>query len=134
MRHLAVWVLLALAVGGPLVGQGQGQEQAKERGPKLAQGSCAEDAKKLCPGVERGQGRMRACLKQHEGELSEACKQQITVARTRSGACAGDIERLCSQIEPGKGAIRACLSEHLDELSPECKAQVGSRGGKRRRR
>jgi phage host-nuclease inhibitor protein Gam len=36
--------------------------------------ACKSDAEKLCQGIEPGGGRIRACLKSHEAELSEACK------------------------------------------------------------
>jgi hypothetical protein len=119
---IAFWMWLALVVAGPVTVLAQGP------------GACAEDVQKFCKDVQRGQGRVRACLKQHENELSDACKRQISAARTRSGACAADIQKFCRDIEPGRGAIRACLSAHLEELTPECKAQVSRRGGARRRR
>jgi len=39
-----------------------------------AKGPCAEDVKKLCSDVEKGEGRVIKCLKEHEAQLSEACK------------------------------------------------------------
>jgi hypothetical protein len=35
---------------------------------------CRQDAERLCPGVKPGGGRIRACLKEHQAELSDACK------------------------------------------------------------
>lgn len=37
--------------------------------------ACAEDAKKLCAGVQPGGGRIVACLKEHKDSLSDRCKQ-----------------------------------------------------------
>jgi hypothetical protein len=36
--------------------------------------ACKPDAEKFCAGVSAGGGRVMQCLKQHESELSEACK------------------------------------------------------------
>src|ERR1700722_18483249 len=37
--------------------------------------ACADDAQKLCAGVQTGGGRIIACLKQHKDSLSAKCKQ-----------------------------------------------------------
>jgi len=37
--------------------------------------SCAQDAQKLCAGVQPGGGRIVACLKEHKDSLSDRCKQ-----------------------------------------------------------
>lgn len=36
---------------------------------------CAEDAARLCKGVEPGEGRVAKCMKEYEKELSRACKK-----------------------------------------------------------
>lgn len=36
--------------------------------------ACQADAGKFCKGIPPGQGRIAACLKSHEAELSEACR------------------------------------------------------------
>lgn len=38
---------------------------------------CAEDVKKLCPGVKAGEGRIAQCLKAHAIELSQTCSEMI---------------------------------------------------------
>jgi hypothetical protein len=40
---------------------------------------CADDAQKLCAGVQPGGGRIVACLKQHKDSLSDRCKQAAGV-------------------------------------------------------
>ncbi len=52
------------------VGQAGGQ-------PSLAdlRAACADDAQKLCAGVQPGGGRVVACLKEHKDALSDRCKQ-----------------------------------------------------------
>jgi len=44
-------------------------------------GPCAVDAAKFCKDVKPGEGRVKACLKEHEKELSEACRDR----QARSG-------------------------------------------------
>jgi len=48
---------------------------------QAAQHPCLDDAKKLCPGVEPGQGRVAACLKENKAQLSQACKSRIAEFR-----------------------------------------------------
>ena len=42
--------------------------------------ACADDAKKLCAGVQPGGGRIVACLKEHKDSLSDGCKQAAGLA------------------------------------------------------
>src|ERR1019366_10714037 len=45
--------------------------------PSLAaiRAACADDAQKLCAGVQPGGGRIVACLREHKDSLSDRCKQ-----------------------------------------------------------
>ena len=36
-------------------------------------GACRADVQKLCKGIHPGEGRIAACLKQHESEISPGC-------------------------------------------------------------
>ena len=36
--------------------------------------ACAADIQKFCAGIERGKGARRACLDQHQNELSPTCQ------------------------------------------------------------
>ena len=94
--------------------------EAKEEGKELA-AACKPDAEKLCPGVQPGQGRVADCLKQHQDQLSGACREKIAEAQRRH-PCMKDAERLCKGVQPGEGRIMQCLHEHEAELSAECKA------------
>lgn len=38
---------------------------------------CKADEAKLCANVQRGGGRIAACMKEHKDELSDACKQNL---------------------------------------------------------
>lgn len=44
---------------------------------KGAKDACKEDAQKLCKNIQPGGGRIVQCLKQHESELSHACKEKM---------------------------------------------------------
>src|SRR6266850_178136 len=73
---------------------------------QAAQHPCLDDAKKLCPGVEPGQGRVAACLKEHKAQLSQACESHA--------------QKLCPGMKPG-AERRQCMQQHKDEVSPECR-------------
>ena len=59
-----------------LAGLAVGHAQAAE--PRGANKACAQDYQQLCKSVQPGGGRIVACLKQHEAELSAPCKTQIS--------------------------------------------------------
>ncbi len=46
--------------------------------------SCKDDAAKFCMDIEPGKGRILRCLKQHQGELSTACNEQLMFPHTRN--------------------------------------------------
>ena len=41
---------------------------------------CADDIKKLCAGIQPGEGRIKACIKSHMAELSDPCKDAMSRA------------------------------------------------------
>jgi hypothetical protein len=94
--------------------------------PGRARGAtpCAADIEKFCAKVPVGSGRIQACLKEHEKELSPDCasrhenleKEMGTLAAT----CRYDISRFCWDVSPGRGRIARCLEQHRSDLSPEC--------------
>jgi len=43
--------------------------------------ACAADAKRVCPAMELGEGRILACLQGHEQDLSDACYQTLPKGR-----------------------------------------------------
>jgi len=110
---LAFAVALAVSLGVP--------------GPAPAQSHpCADDIAKFCSGVQRGSGRIRRCLRDHEGDLSAACQTKLqakmAVLADRHRACGSDAATLCSGIKPGGGRVRRCLHQHAGQLSSECAA------------
>ncbi len=46
-------------------------------GVARAQDACKADVEKLCAGIPQGGGRIAACLKANEAQVSPACKQQV---------------------------------------------------------
>ncbi len=50
--------------------------------------ACAEDAQRLCAGVQPGGGRIVACLKEHKDSLSDRCKQAAGLAANPSSGSA----------------------------------------------
>ncbi len=89
-------------------------------------GACREDVDKFCKGIKPGGGRIWACLKSHEAELSQACTDQIAAATKKmkdfTKACRPDAQKFCKGVRPGKGRIISCLKSHESELSDSCKA------------
>ena len=50
--------------------------------------ACAQDVQKLCANVPSGGGRILACLKQHQDQVSDGCKQAVakTMGQANGGA------------------------------------------------
>ena len=55
-------------------------DQPSSTGPRAA---CKADVEKLCSGVHPGGGRIVACLKQNEAQISATCKDAIAKERGR---------------------------------------------------
>jgi hypothetical protein len=50
----------------------------------IAKGECAADKEKFCKSVDEKHGDIRACMTQHESELSEACKAKREEAKEKA--------------------------------------------------
>lgn len=98
--------------------------------PALAEGTdpCAADVQKFCSDIQPGNGRIVACLKAHENDLSGACKQQGEALKQKvqsfMAACQEDSDKYCKDVQPGAGRKIQCLKDNVASLSPDCKAQV----------
>lgn len=57
-------------------GHGKGPEGRGPGGHPMRK-ACAEDVKKLCPGIKAGEGRIVQCLKEHAQELSQTCSEMM---------------------------------------------------------
>jgi len=107
----------------------------RRRAPR--QSACTADIEKFCGGVERGQGRYRECLRQHESELSPACKEHVQGRGANRGAgrsrwqasCSAELDKFCKDVQAGQGRVRQCLVDHEAELGESCKAAIQARVG-----
>lgn len=82
--------------------------------------ACRADARKLCPGMRPGDGRIAACLHENEGQLSSACQAQLG----KVDSCSAEMKRLCAGA-PGESEKRQCAKDKRTELSAGCRAAAG---------
>jgi hypothetical protein len=118
-RLAVVSVLLMAPVGA--MAQGSAVRQA-----------CGAELQQHCAGIEPGEGRLRACVKENFAAFSEPCKQAMLSSVAVVKACKADVQRTCPDIQPGGGRIQACMKDHFAEYSDPCKqaivtAKFGSR-------
>ena len=74
--------------------------------------------------VEKGEGRIHRCLKDHKAELSTDCQTKMEKSEQRRAACKDDAVKFCKDVPRGKGQMKACMKQHEAELSPACKALI----------
>lgn len=114
MKRTARFVLLVpLLVPAAALAQGAAVRQ-----------SCGAEIQQYCAGVEPGDGRLRACVKEHFAAFSEPCKQALLSSVAVVKACKADVQRTCPDVEPGGGRIQACMKEHFAEYSERCKQAI----------
>jgi hypothetical protein len=82
---------------------------------------CASDIKKLCAGIQPGEGRIKGCIKSHLTDLSPTCEDRVLTVAVTGKLCKSDVTNLCAGIVPGAGGIRACIKSHMAEVSDACK-------------
>ena len=89
---------------------------------------CAADIEKFCAKVPIGGGRIQACLKEHEKELSPECAARHENLEKEMGRlvaiCRYDISRFCWAVSPGHGRVARCLERHRSDLSSVCNDQL----------
>ena len=92
---------------------------------RLAVGHCAADLRRLCPGVQPGNNRLRACMREHIRDVSFPClvtlAQFAEVRRTLSEECNAHIRQQCANVERGEGRLGACLRSAVASVSDTCK-------------
>lgn len=75
MVKLASTIAATLALTASVaLAQGQGPH-AQEA--KAILGACKQDIERYCSQVPPGEGRIKACMKQHLPQLSEPCKEAL---------------------------------------------------------
>lgn len=83
--------------------------------------ACGAEREKFCASVKPGGGRVVACLKQHQAELSPACQS----AMGAMADCGKELKQLCGSTD--REAVRDCAKAHADELSESCRALAPKR-------
>ncbi|HMD06554.1 MAG TPA: cysteine rich repeat-containing protein [Candidatus Acidoferrum sp.] len=80
-------LLLSLTVASVSPARAAQSAQAGDQQSLAAiRAACAEDAQKLCAGVQPGGGRIVACLKEHKDSLSDGCRKAAGLATNPSGS------------------------------------------------
>lgn len=91
-------------------------------------GACRSDYEKFCRDTKPGKGRIAACLRSHEHELSQQCKNHIEKSKEKSPefrkACRSDAEKFCKGARTGNGRIISCLKSNSSLLSEQCRSFV----------
>jgi len=85
--------------------------------PLDAGNPCGGDIKKLCAGIQPGEGRITACIKSHLTDLSESCEARVLGVGVTGKLCKADFTKLCAGVAPGTAGIRACIKSHMAEVS-----------------
>ena len=73
MRYQAI----VAAVTAVLLSTGVLAEEHAGKGKGSGHGPCREDVEKFCKDVEKGEGRIIKCMREHKDQLSEGCKQKM---------------------------------------------------------
>jgi hypothetical protein len=89
---------------------------------------CKADAEKFCKDVKPGEGRIIACLKEHQADLSADCKENGLKRRNEEASsnepCKADMEKFCKDAKAANGGKMQCMKEHEKDLSEACKARM----------
>jgi len=109
VASLGVACMLLLAPAGAMAQQGAARQ------------ACGADIKQMCAEVERGDGRLKACVKEHFGQLTASCQTALISNVTITKACKADAQQKCGGIQPGGGRIQTCMKDHFTELTESCK-------------
>lgn len=48
---------------------------------RMLRQACADDVRKLCPGIAPGGGRLKKCLEEKSEQVSEACSRALAARR-----------------------------------------------------
>jgi Cysteine rich repeat len=86
VSFLFVATTLYVAFGSELL---YAQSPSAQTAANDVRAACAPDVQKLCANVPAGGGRMIACLKQHQDQVSDGCKQAVAKAMGQSNGGPG---------------------------------------------
>jgi hypothetical protein len=85
---------------------------------------CAIDIKAYCTDIQPGEGRVAACIKEHIGDFSAACKARLITAIVTTRECAADVKGQCTGPGHTSKDVTACLREVLPNLGNLCKTAI----------
>ena len=89
---------------------------------------CTDEIEKFCKDVKPGGGHLLQCLREHDSQLSDACRNKVEttlrLVEEAKQACGNDLKKFCADVAPGGGRLLKCLKQHLKEISPECREKV----------
>jgi hypothetical protein len=105
---LAASLLALLPLGGAAAQQGSARQ------------ACGADFNQVCAGIQPGDGRISACVREHFTQLSAACRNALISSVTITKACRADYQLKCAGIEPGGGRSQGCMKDHFAELDERC--------------
>jgi hypothetical protein len=90
--------------------------------------ACRADVERLCAGISPGGGRISACLKANEAQVSPGCRAELaSVARKVKevgAACEDDVRSFCADVKPGQWAVLRCLADNKFSLAPACQEVI----------
>lgn len=86
MKLHALFLALALSLAGTAMAAEAPAAPAAGNGPVAE--ACMDDIKKLCSGVQPGEGRIAACLKDKRKDVSKGCKTALLKAKRGAGKAA----------------------------------------------
>ena len=94
---------------------------------RSAVGHCLVDLKRLCPGIDPGEGRLRACMREHIGDVSYPCL--VTLAKFAEvygydQTCRAHLKQQCATVSRKGGQFGVCLKSAIDSLSDSCKDEL----------
>jgi hypothetical protein len=106
-------------------------------GPAAAEGPCVADARRLCPDVPVGEGRILACFRARWYDVSSACQRVVQDVENRARqinvACSPAVWQYCQGIAPGQGRLLTCVAARWNDLSSTCRDAVGAANEKMQR-
>jgi hypothetical protein len=91
---------------------------AAQQGP--VRQACGADISQACAGVQQGDGRITACIREHFSQLSASCRTALISGVTITKACRVGYQQLCAGVEPGGGRSQTCMKDHFAELDEAC--------------
>ena len=90
---------------------------------------CKAEREKFCPGLEHGDGKLLECMKQHEAELSPACKEEREAWKKVRASCKADEDKFCAEAGKDRGAAVKCLISHGNDITAACADALKTRPG-----